>query len=131
MPVVDRISPGRGRSGDSASLFGEFGANGNLVTFGGISAAISVDTAAQLDLTIPAGLPLDQFVEVVVTDTDDGSTVTWWYWVKDSIANLATKVLRFKVPFRDEIAEGLTTTNMRRVEAKYFERLVSSINLLS
>jgi len=136
VPVaVESITPGRGRAADAVVIDGQgfspfFGQN--LVTFGGLPAGVNAFSAEQLSIVIPVGLAVDQHVPVVVTNLDDASSATWYWWSKDTIANTNAMVLRTKIPGLDEKLRGLERSrkDMRTAEARFFERIATKILLL-
>ncbi len=133
--VVSLITPGRGRPGDLATVFGtgfNVTVGQNQVTFGGIPAGVNLATETQLQVVIPGGIPVDQHVQVVVTNLADPTPATWFWWSKDTVANTAAMVLRQKIPGNDEKLRGLgrSIKNMSVAEARFFERLSSKIELI-
>lgn len=139
MPAeITQITPGRGRAGAAISLLGSgFSPNPgqNTVTVDGIAAVVTLDSEPQVDCTVPVGVSVGPpHVEVVVTNLDDGTSFTWWWWVKPAPAALATAVLPFKQPFRDELALGPLNEDRPNdalyALAKSFERWVAGIELV-
>lgn len=132
--AIERIAPGHGRSADSISLLGSgFSSTPgqNMVIIDGIGGVVTLDSATQVDVTVPGGVGIDRLVEVLLTNLDDATQALWWWWVKDSTANLASKVLPVKIPFRDEIDKGLQNSDPRTAESKMFERYIAALELLA
>jgi len=113
---IETIAPGRARAGETLTIngsgFGGFGHNVVRVDDGGGFAAIpgadvtTIDTET-ITFVMPAGLARDRFISVEVTNNEDNTTATWWFYSQLTLVELETDRLPFKVPgFR----EGVTTT---------------------
>ena len=136
MPAtVERITPGRGRMGDMVSIVGSgFSPTNNQVTFDGSLATLSAQSTTQIDLVVPGGLlGLDRHATVVVTNLDDASSATWYWFAKDIPSAVEAAGLAVKIPWRDEIARGLgrDIKEMSTAEARYFERIASKALLIN
>jgi len=130
--AIESVTPGRGRSGAAVSLLGSgFSATPgqNVVTVGGLPAAVTADAVAQVDVTVPGGVATDQHLEVVLTNLDDASTSTWWWWSKATVLALATAVVPFKQPFVDEIDRAFPD-DPRVALATQFERWAAKLELV-
>ena len=89
--VVTKITPGRGRVGDTISLIGTgFSTVGgqNVVTVDGQAATVTLDTATQVDITVPGAIAVNRHVEVIIENLSDPGPFTWWWWSKELVANL-------------------------------------------
>ena len=133
--AVLTITPGRGRPGDLLVIAGSgFSAAlaQNSVTIGGITAGINSATPEELVVVAPAGLAVDEHLEVEVTNLDDSTDAIWHWWSKPTPTVVASQVLRTKIPDAVEILRGLSRDirNMNTAEARFFERLASKIELV-
>ena len=132
---ITRISPGRGRPTDLVTITGDgFSATPgqNTVTFDGVTAGINSDAVQSLQVVVPLGISVDQHVTVVVTNLDDATSFTWYWWAKDTITNTDALIMATKIPGFSEQARGLgrLVKNMNVAEARFFERLATKALLL-
>jgi len=107
MTAVERIEPGRGRAGDSLTIIGSGFAPGgaNAVTIDGTAVPCVTLDSETLQVVAPAGVTVDQHVEVEVQNLDDGSSALWWWWSKATPAQLATYELAGKIPGPESVPD--------------------------
>jgi len=124
--AIATAAPGRGRPGDVVTIAGSgfsptFGQN--TVTLNGISAGVNSSTTTEIVIVVPGGLPVDQHVPLVVTNLDDATSDTTFWWSQDTVANTEALILRQKIPWDDEKLRGLgrTIKNMNTAEGRFFE----------
>ena len=133
--TITKLDPGRGRPTDLVTITGDGFSptfDQNVVTFDGVAAGINSNGVQVLVVVVPLGISVDQHVAVVVTNLDDATSASTFWWAKDTIANTDAQILRTKIPGFQEQARGLgrTIKNMDVAEARFFERIASKIELL-
>lgn len=132
--VLTKITPGRGRPLDTVDLEGAgFSPTLNAVTFDGVPAAVLVNSEALVRVTVPGALGgTNRHATVVLTNLDDTSETTWYWWAKPTVAAVSALELPVKAPGVGEQARGLgrLIKNMNVAEARFFERLATKAELL-
>jgi len=141
--AIETISPGRGREGDAQTIngsgFGSYGNNQVRLDDGTgpqLLAGATVTTVDENTITffVPAGLVRDRFVVVEVTNTEDNTTASWWFYSQLTIAELEVTPLPGKKPGQKEstlTVLGVPDEDSQIQEAKDWNRLASKIDLAS
>ncbi|KKM15979.1 hypothetical protein LCGC14_1690520, partial [marine sediment metagenome] len=97
--AIFSLAPPRARAGVSLILGGAgFAASGNTVTVDGLAAAVTLESATSITVTVPPGIRADRFVPVEVTNPDDGTKSTRQWWSKATTAALQTFLMELQKP---------------------------------
>lgn len=75
LPEIDDSAPSTAAEGETVTITGIFSTAGNAVSLGGISSAITSESASSIECTVPAGLTAGEMYDIVVTDAN-GSIAT-------------------------------------------------------
>ena len=132
--TIERITPGRGRAGDTVTVTGSgfsAAAGRNGVTVGGVAATVLTETATAIAVLVPAGITQDKFLDVVVSNLTDATSATHRWWSKASLATL--RALRLPVTVHGQVEQeaGATTAQVAEVaEARDWERALSLLEVL-
>ncbi|KKK72019.1 hypothetical protein LCGC14_2908090 [marine sediment metagenome] len=133
MVQINEVSPSRFRVGDLITIRGfgfspTFGAN--EVAIAGIPEIVQSESATELTLLVPAGIPVDQYVSVFVfrNDTNDNdSNQAWSKGALDSIRD-ASLTVPGQVPGTTEAADPSRVEDVP--QAQDYERYVTAIEHL-
>ena len=97
--VITSMSPPRGRAADTLTITGTgFGLSGNTVTIGGVAASVVTENTTVVTVTVPGGIPVDDWAVVVLTSGEDASVATRQWWGKATIASLQSFSMAFQPP---------------------------------
>jgi hypothetical protein len=140
--LIETISPGRGRAGElqtiNGSGFGSYGSNAVRVDDGtGIVLVPGSDVTTLDDGTItfviPAGLVRDRHIVVEVTNNEDDTAATWWFYSQLTLVELETNRLPGKKPgARESTAQSAVATpdeDPGIQEAKDWNRLATKLEM--
>ncbi len=124
--IITSVTPGRGRDGDTGIDINGTGFSGtpgqNTVTVDGQAATVTADTTTKVTFTVPSGITLNRHVLVQITNDDDATTDSRFWWSKDSVANLRTKSIPGQIPGP---FENLASEAADIAEAKDYEELAT------
>jgi len=133
--AITRITPGRGRAGDSITIEGSgfsAAAGRNSVTVGGVAATVTAESATSITATMPAGIATDKHLDVTVANLTDATTSNAFrWWSKASLATLRTLRLAATLHGAIERDEGGSTAQRPRIaEARDWERALTLLECL-
>lgn len=132
--AITRITPGRGRAGDSIAITGSgfsAAAGRNGVTVGGIAATVTAEDDESITVTVPTGVATDKHLDVVVSNLTDSTAATHRWWSKASLATLRALRLPVTVHGGIEASIGATAEAQPEVaQARDWERVIGMLEVL-
>lgn len=133
MVQINEVSPSRFRSGDLITIHGfgfspDFGEN--QVAIGGIPEVLQSESATELTLIVPAGIPEDDWVSVFVfrSDSLDNASDQWWSGGAVSDLRDGTTRVPGQIPGEAERANPVRVEDVP--QAQDYERLATAIEHL-